>query len=196
MHYYSKRFYAPVLLSIDNTEGEFANKYFLRFNVSSERTNDFNGKVRIAVKNNKFDVIYEKVVEVNVSALSSKYIYEEDFSQYVKGFDRERFISFELLEGNDVLSCSSHIFVLPKKYNFVGNVEFSIKNIKGERFVVLKADGYANNVGIDSAVCDFRLEDNYIDIISKDEVLIKIESDCTDEELEKNLQVNSLKNVK
>ena len=90
LHYYAKRFFAPVLISCHeegvlsqdtNVNAEpFALKKSARLNVSNETRQDFRGTAEWSLRRSDASVIAEGAFPVSVPALSACWLPEQDFS--------------------------------------------------------------------------------------------------------------------
>ena len=90
LHYYAKRFFAPVLISCEeegtltqdpNVNAEpYPLKKSARLNVSNETREEFRGLVRWSLRRPDASVIREGSCAVTVPALSAAWLEEMDFS--------------------------------------------------------------------------------------------------------------------
>ncbi len=190
LHYYSKRFYSPILLSLDD------DGFIIKLNVSNETMCDFVGKVRYGIKDKNFNVLYEKLIDANVKSLSSKNVCEDDLCEYITNAC-ENFLFYELIDNNGkVVSYGSHIFTVPKKFNFNSKILLKAIEIDGKKFISLKANSYARRVEITVKDCDIKFSDNFFDIISNEELLIEIDSNATILKINSNLSYKTLEDIK
>ena len=167
LHYYAKRFFAPVLLSCHeegvlsqntNVNAEpFALKKSARLNVSNETPEPFAGKVVWSLRKPDASVIEEGEFEVAVPALSAVWLDEQEFP------DQDEFgcyYSYRLERGGSIISSGSVLFCPPKHFRFV---DPQLKaTVNGEEIIVA-AGAYARSVEI---LCgaDVLLSDNYFDM--------------------------------
>ncbi len=168
LHYYAKRFFAPVLISCHeegilsqntNVNAEpFKLKKSARLNVSNESRQDFDGNAFWALRRPDASVICEGSFPVHAPALSAVWMEEQDFS----GEDTYGcYYSYELKDkaGNFVGS-GSVLFCPPKHFRFM---DPQLKaRIEGDEIVV-SASAYARSVEV---LCgaDTVLSDNYFDM--------------------------------
>lgn len=168
LHYYEKRFFAPVLISCHeegilsqntnvNAEG-FVPSKSARLNVSNETRQDFDGIARWALRRPDASVIREGSFEVHVPALSAVWLDELDCN------DQDTYgcyFSYELenKQGRRV-GGGSVLFCAPKHFRFEDpQLE---AHIEGDE-VVVTAKAYARSVELQCGA-DVLLDDNFFDM--------------------------------
>ena len=168
LHYYAKRFFAPVLISCHeegilsqntNVNAEpFALKKSARLNVSNETRSPFAGTVRWSLRRPDASVIREGSESVSVSALDTLWLDELDFSEEDT---YGTYFAYELLDaGGRTVGGGSVLFCPPKHFRFA-DPALSVRR-EGDELVVT-ARAYARSVEI-LAGADTVLEDNYFDM--------------------------------
>lgn len=171
LHYYAKRFYAPVMISCMET-GERST----RPDVNMERTVDYQTKAQLSVHNDtmrqisatacwalkdkKGNILQEGSVPVTVMPFSVVTLPEMDFN---KCDVNATYLSYKLVWSGQVVSEGTVLFTAPKYFTFEQpNLRCQIN---GDEITVC-ADRYAKSVEIDSPDSDFVLSDNYFDMDS------------------------------
>ena len=168
LHYYEKRFFAPVLISC-HEEGILtqdtnvnAEPYNLekstRLNVSNETLKPFRGTARWSLRRPDASVIESGSFQVECPALSAVWMPRQDFSGFGT-FDCYYSYSLADEEGN-VVSQGSVLFCPPKHFRFADPNLNAFVN--GDEIIVT-ADAYARSVEI-MAGADVVLSDNYFDM--------------------------------
>ncbi len=168
LHYYAKRFFAPVLVSCHeegilsqetNVNAEpFDLKKSARLNVSNETRQPFTGTVSWALRRPDASVICEGQQMVEVPALSALWLEEKDFS----GEDTYGcYFSYELRdEKGKEIGGGTVLFCPPKHFRFE---DPHLKaRLKGDEIIVT-ADAYARCVEIRCGA-DPLLSDNFFDM--------------------------------
>ena len=168
LHYYAKRFFAPVLLSCEEESiltqdtNPNAEPYdvikSVRFNISNETMQDKNVTVRWQLRDAKGMVKESHEETVAVSALSAVWL---EKAALTRADLYEDHVSFTLWENDEVISGGSVLFCQPKYYRFV-NPELSVR-AEGDEIVV-SAKHYAKDVEILNENEDILLSDNYFDM--------------------------------
>ena len=169
LHYYEKRFFAPVLISC-HEEGTLSQlssvndqnaknlKKTARLNVSNETMQDFSGIVKWSLRRPDATVIEEGAFPVECPALTAVWLPEQDFSQYDT---YDVYYSYQLLDcdGNAV-GQGSVLFCAPKHFRFADPKLTAV--IEGDKIVV-SASAYARSVEL-MVGADTVLENNYFDM--------------------------------
>ncbi len=168
LHYYAKRFFAPVLISCQeegilsqdtNVNAEpFDLKKTAQLNVSNETMQAFSGKAHWALHRTDASVIEEGTFDVEVPALSAVWLPEQDFS------DQDTYgcyYSYELTDQTSTLVGEGTVlFCAPKHFRFLDPALEA--HIEGDE-VVVTAKTYARSVELQCGP-DVVLEDNYFDM--------------------------------
>lgn len=165
LHYAAKRFFAPVLLSCEET-GEISQNPHInelmkapmakkaRLNVSNETTAPVHGLVKWALRRPDASVIREGQATVDVPPLSAVWLDELDFPDApLLG----AYLSYELYVDECAISCGTAMFTTPKHFEF-RNPALSAR-CDGDR-VVVEAKAFAHQVWLESDDPDLLLEDN------------------------------------
>ena len=168
LHYYEKRFFAPLLISCaeegtltqnTNVNAEpFPLKKSARLNVSNETRAEFRGLVRWSLRTPEAAVLQEGSFPIAVPALSSCWLEELDFS------DQDTFgcyfaYSLEDESGNPTGN-GTVLFCAPKHFRFI-DPKLEVR-VEGDE-VVVTAQAYARSVEI-RCDPDTVLEDNFFDM--------------------------------
>lgn len=168
LHYYEKRFFAPVLISCLE-EGAFSQmrsvndqnvnlKKTARLNVSNETMQAFSGKAKWSLRRPDASVIEAGEFAVECPALSALWLPEQDFS-HCGTYDC--YYAYELQdEAGSTVGQGSVLFCAPKHFRFADPKLTAV--LEGDEIVVTAA-AYARSVEI-RAGADVVLEDNYFDM--------------------------------
>lgn len=177
LHYYAKRFFAPVMVSCEEqnwmtAEANMNREHFvyeksIRLNVTNETLEDKKVLVKWALRNADASVVKVEEREVTVPALSSVWLDKEEY-QDVDVFGQ--YVSYEAWEGDTCISEGSVIFSYPKYFHYL-DPQLSYR-IEGDEIVV-SAKAYAKGVEILNLSEDLILSDNYFDM-SAGEKRVKI----------------------
>lgn len=168
LHYYEKRFFAPVLISCHeegilsqntNVNAEpFALEKSAHLNVSNETMREFRGTARWSLRRPDASLIESGSFDVVCPALSAVWLPKQDFSQQ-DTYGCYYSYALEDEVGNTVGE-GSVLFCAPKHFRFV-DPELSVR-VEGDEIVV-NACAYARSVEI-LAGADTVLSDNYFDM--------------------------------
>ena len=168
LHYYEKRFFAPVLISCceegtltqeTNVNAENQNlEQSAQLNVSNETRRDFRGTAHWSLRRPDASIIESGSFQVSCPALSAVWLPKQDFSGY--GL-RECYYSYRLEdEDGQEVGSGSVLFCAPKHFPFVDPRLNAFLN--GDEILVT-AEGYARSVEIQCGA-DVLLEDNFFDM--------------------------------
>ena len=168
LHYYEKRFFAPVLISCHeegilsqntNVNAEpFELKKTAQLNVSNETLKSFTGKAHWALRNPDASIIESGSFDVTVAPMSAVWMPKQDFSDRAT---YDCYYSYELTdEAGNTLGEGTVFFCAPKHFHFA-NPELEA-HIEGDEIVVT-AKTYARSVEL-MAGADTLLSDNYFDM--------------------------------
>lgn len=187
LHYYAKRFFAPVMISCeeqgwmsaaaDMNRQHFEFEKSIRLNVTNETLSDRTVTVKWALRNANSSIVHQEETYVNVPALSSVWLDKVElpevdyFSQYV---------SYEAWENGSCISEGTVIFSYPKYFRYQ-NPNLTCQ-IEGDEIIV-RAEAYAKGVEILNENEDLILSDNYFDM-NAGEKRVKILGRACREELE------------
>ena len=168
LHYYEKRFFAPVLISCheegvlsqdSNVNAEpFHLKKSARLNVSNETMAPFTGTARWSLRRSDATVIEEGSFEVNVPALSAIWLDEQDFP------DRDAYgcyYAYELTDASGQYVGSGTVLFCPPKHFRFEDPKLTAR-VDGDEIVVT-ASAYARSLEIQCGG-DAVLSDNFFDM--------------------------------
>ena len=168
LHYYEKRFFAPVLISCHeegilsqntNVNAEpFDLKKTARLNVSNETLKPFTGKASWALRRPDASIIESGSFDVSVAPMSAVWLPEQDFSDRAT---YDCYYSYELTDDQgSPVGQGSVLFCAPKHFHFADpQLE---AHIEGDEIVVT-AKAFARSVEL-MAGADTLLSDNYFDM--------------------------------
>lgn len=168
LHYYAKRFFAPILLSCceegtltqnTNVNAEDPDiEKSAHLSVANETLEDIKVLVRWAVRDASGEVLRSGETTAEAAALTSVWLEKLDFADID---ERQHYFSYEMEKDGEVLSSGSVLFCQPKHFRF-RNPNLRAE-VKGDTITVY-ADAYAKSVEIDCPDSDMLLSDNYFDM--------------------------------
>lgn len=168
LHYYAKRFFAPIMLSCCET-GETTNRISVvtepspietscQLCLANETMYEVSGTVRWYLRNAHARVLESGEFQLTVPPLSSQWCEKLDF--HCTDF-LNNYFSYEFIMDHVCVSSGTVLFTAPKHYHFEDPcLSYEIKNDR----ITVNAAAYAKNVEISSPDCDMVLSDNYFDI--------------------------------
>lgn len=157
LHYYAKRFYAPVLLAALEEDGR------IRFVISNETMRQVVCRVVWRLRRNTGEIIEERHITSKVPSLVASQVAEADYSSYGKA--RDCYLEYTLYSDDSEVSSSSLLFVRPKHFEFIKpQISVSVKECKEGFVLSFATDSYAKYVTFDSPDFDFVADDNCFDL--------------------------------
>ncbi len=169
LHYYAKRFYAPLMISCEEkgmmgTKTVFNEQHFdefeksIRLNVANETLCGESVTVRWALRNPRAEILQEGRQDISVPALGSVWLEKIEFPE---ADIRSHYVSYELEKDGIVISCGSVNFSYPKYFRYE-DPKLTLYVDKDE--IVVTARAYAKSVEILNEKEDLILSDNYFDM--------------------------------
>ena len=168
LHYYAKRFFAPVMLSCEEqswmtVEADMNRQHFefeksIRLNVTNETLDAHRVLVKWAVRKTDATILREEEQWLEVPALSAVWMDKVELPQ-IDCFNE--YVSYEAWENGQIISQGTVIFSYPKYFHYL-NPGLAVR-VDGDEIVV-KAEAYAKSVEIRNENDDLILEDNYFDM--------------------------------
>lgn len=171
LHYFAKRFFAPVLLSACE-EGKSC-----ELHITNETRTDCSGVIEWKLRNNRSEILLQGSKTASIPALSSLKAESLDFSPYLNSKEEMRSIYLEygfIMEGKPV-SEGTVMFMKPKHFTFV-DPEITVKVEETDRsfLIALRAKAYAKYVTLDLRNNDGRFDDNGFDLSAGREKVVAV----------------------
>lgn len=170
LHYAARRFYAPILLSCDDSDPKRPVLY-----VTNDTPNDEKLTVSCRVRNNKAAILGEFATEITSQALSAAPALTPDLSGHfaTTADKRTKYIEYTLIRGGEIISRGTTLFVRPKEFTFspaIINVDIADN---GNSFTItLTADKFAKSVCLSLKDFDCVFADNWFDIHGNEPVTV------------------------
>jgi beta-mannosidase len=160
LHYLARRFFAPVLLSIEDKPP------LMDVHVSNDLTKPWNGILKWALEFQTGEVVDFGSLEVAANSLADTLVYSFDFSDRVRdNNERELMFICELWQGIDHISTSVATFVPNKHVCFTDPGLEVVAHRDEDKFVfTLTAKTIARFVELKLADVDVIFSDNYFDV--------------------------------
>lgn len=184
LHYYEKRFFAPVLLSCEekgflddpnpNRECRDLNTdtvKSIRLNVSNETMQPQTVTVKWELRNNRSEVLRDGgEVEIAVPAMDTVWLDTVELPEANMFTDH---VHYACYQNGEMISESTVLFAVPKYYDYI-DPQLSCR-VEGDEIIV-SAKAYAKSVEVLNENEDWVLEDNYFDLEAGKERRIRIVS--------------------
>ena len=189
LHYAARKFYAPVAM------GLFLEEDTLTVNIANETRMPFRGTLRVGLRKADFTLLDSKEIPVAADALSSVDVIRyrpqptDPYGCYLYA---------ELLDDRGQLVMGqSELYVPPKHFSWPKPaVTTEFRDIDGGVAVTVRADCFAKGVCLDFGHHDCVLSDNFFDLAGPEPYTVTIRTGCTAEELEKDLIVKTVYDIR
>ena len=168
LHYYAKRFFAPIMISCEeegliNSGKEITRVPFefpksIRLCVANESMFDEDITVKWQLRDTFAKILREEEENINVPALTSVWLKKVDLPE-VDIY--KEYVSYQAYRDDELLSEGTVIFSYPKYFRYE-NPNLTAK-VEGNKITV-SADSYAKSVEILNDNEDLILTDNYFDL--------------------------------
>jgi len=174
--------------------GLFLEKDVLTDNVANETMKDFLGSIKVYFSDTSFNISKKIDKEICVSALSSRDVltvkaeYENKYSEYIYA---------ELYdEKGELIMRKTELYVPPKFFEWKKpDIDFTITDSNDGTVMKLTSNTFTKGVYIDFENCDPIFSSNFFDITSREEVLIKLKTSKSAEELLKEIKIKSVYDI-
>jgi len=162
LHYAARRFYAPLLLSIED-EGTW-----MSVHVTNDETEAWQGKVRWALETLEGEVVVERLEEVSAAPLGSTQVCSLDFVNRVNDENRRDVVFVaDLWEADERIATQMATFV-PNKHLALVDPELSATLLLQDDQLVCEvtATSLARFVELSLEGADVVWSDNYFDVLT------------------------------
>ena len=187
LHYYAKRFYSQVLVSVDDSkEGT------LSFSLANERSTPADGRIRWRLHDNKGETLRDDTIAARALAYSSSVCGELTLdsifslnllSGHVKLPEhretlRRHVLEYFFVENNAILSRGVYMFTEPKHFEFLDpELSLSVDDLGSAFRITVSAKAFAKGVCLDSDLADCEFSDNWFDICSGSKIVLVTKSE-------------------
>jgi beta-mannosidase len=171
LHYASRRFYAPVLLSIEDDESQAV----MRIHLSNDLQTQWQGEIRWRLMRLNGEVLDAGVMSESVAPCSSSQVFEKNFSQLSLQERRETVFVAQLFTNGEVQATQLATFVRNKHLNLV-NPQLKAYLSEGDGEVVhiqVEARFLARFVELSLDEADMVFSDNYFDVLPGEAVKVE-----------------------
>jgi len=168
LHYYAKRFFAPVMISCEEeswmtaeanmNRQHFAFQKSIRLHVANETMEEREILVKWQIRNAKAQILCAQEEIVKVPALSGHWLKKEEFPELDVFCE---YVSYEAWEDGVKISEGTTIFSYPKYFRYEDpKLHFTVDHYE----ITVTAETYAKSVEIQNKNQDLVLSDNYFDL--------------------------------
>lgn len=171
LHYAAKRFYQPLLASAceDGTN--------VSFHASNETLQPADGVLRWELREADGTIVTEGAETFEAAALSSLEVASRDFAAWLNDgtLQRSRFVSFRWLQGDEIVSGGTVLFVPAKHFGLLpARIGIEVRETADDYVLTLEADAFAAYVELEVADADARFSDNCFDLVPGDRKEVRL----------------------
>ena len=162
LHYAARRFYAPVLLSCDDTDPVRPVFYVINDTRSDEKY-----RVECRLRDRNGQVLRSFTADAAVPALQSVPVMTFDLTDEVRSREDRmtRYLEYALTEDGETFSRGTTLFVRPKAFRFVpAGIAARVAETDRSFSVTLTADRFAKGVRLSLRDADCVFSDNWFDL--------------------------------
>ena len=173
LHYYAKRFYAPILL----TAGAMGEPIF---NISNETMGNINGIIRWSIRNAKSEIMQSGEIVAEVPAMSAK------FFDRIQGLDeyytpenrRKYYLAYEFESNGEILSKGTSLLTVPKQFEFIKpEIKTELRKLPEHYILSVQSDVFVQAVELDCRNFDIPFSDNWFSLNGGETVLVTFPKD-------------------
>ncbi len=162
LHYYARKFYAPVLCSVEG-----GNKERLIINVSNEKQSEFRGTIKWRARKNNAEILAEGEKDITVPPL--KALNCLTVTKEMTGIDESMYgscyLEYTLLHNNAIISDSAFLYCLPKQFEFLPpEIKVEVDKIGNVYRFRFSSENFAKGVYLDYGNIDCIFSDNWFDL--------------------------------
>lgn len=169
LHYYARRFYAPILASACEEGTQVA------FHVTNETMADVRGLLTWQLRDMAGNVYAEDVQQVHVEALGTRLACEVDFAGQLTtaASKRQLYVDYGFSVDGQEVSCGTVLFAKAKHLELQRpNIRTEVADL-GDRFAIsISAEAFAKDVMLD-VPWDGQFSDNYFDLSTGDRIVVQ-----------------------
>ena len=162
LHYAARKFYAPILLSCDDSD----QKHPVMFVINDTRQEE-KAKIFCRLRDHSGKILREFSAEITSPALSAKPCLTPDLAADLDSREalRTRYLEYTLEKGEEILSAGTTLFVRPKTFDFLpARIGAEAREEDGVFRLTLVSDCFAKSVRLSLREEDCVFSDNWFDL--------------------------------
>ncbi|UOE93553.1 glycoside hydrolase family 2 protein [Alkalihalobacillus sp. LMS39] len=160
LHYFAKKFYAPVLLSVLDEENTMS------FYVTNDRTEEVVCTIEWSLRRNDSTIIQQGTVVATVPPLFAKPCESMTFHQlFSEEMKQKHYLDYKLIYEGKVQGHSTILFTKAKHFQFLNpKMKVDITETEQSFVITLKTEAFAKYIELDLHEADCIFSDNYFDL--------------------------------
>ena len=163
------------------------------------RRSGLSGEIEFSVIDNSNNKVYSGRENCTVGEGEARRLFVADLSEFVSGYESERYLEYILREGSTVLSRGVLLFVPAKHFDFKNPaIRHEISGSQRRYSITLSAESFAYMTEVSFGSLPVRLSDNYVALTSRSPLKLSFETpgkDLSLSELEAALKIRCIYDV-
>ncbi len=187
LHYAARKFYAPVLLSCDDTDPLLPVLY-----VTNDTREPVSGRMICRLRDHRGAVLKTYTAEVSVPALTATACLSVNLGAFLASREeqRTRYLEYTLEKngeaadgtktgnGREIISGGTTLFVRPKTFRFLpAEIRRDVTEDENEFRIILQANCFAKSVCLSLTDADCVFSDNWFDLHGDEPVVVTVAKD-------------------
>lgn len=159
LHYFAKKFYAPVLLSIKDEETS------AEIHITNETLKPITPVINWKLRTNEGDILQEGKVVQEVQALTASLCKSLDFENILdKDMKRKTYLeAIMYMDGEEMVATC--LFTQPKHFEFLNpEIQLEIKETDEHFEITISVLAFAKYIELDLTASDCKFSDNYFEL--------------------------------
>ncbi len=177
--YYTKRFYAPVLISA-LVQDATADLW-----VINDTPTDIQGTVEWKLLDVKSQVVRQGSKEIRARTCTSQNAVQLDFNGFITEANRgDYYVEFKFTAGGNVLTSGTVLFVKPKDFRFEEpGITMETWEDADKFYIKAKSIAFAKGIALDLSDADCIFSDNYFDLSAGEDKILEVEKSSLSKKL-------------
>ena len=162
LHYAARRFYAPLLLSCDDTD-----PLHPVLHVTNDTPRAESLRIVCRLRNHRAEILDSWQQEITSPALSSRAFLPLDLTEALASREdrRTRYLEYSLYREDQILSRGTTAFVRPKAFAYLpARITAEVRETEDRFLITLRADVFAKSVCLSLREDDAIFSDNWFDL--------------------------------
>lgn len=194
LHYFAKRFYAPILLSACEVGTQ------VELHITNETMAEVRGIIQWQLIDKELGILKEGSITAIIGSLQAQLGIALDFTEELKSEEalRKVYLEFALVVDDIEVSGGTVLFTKAKHFEFTDpQIHMELKETETQFELTLHAAAFAKYVGLELSHADGLFSDNYFDLSAGKTKVVQLDKrrlsePLTLEQLEEQLQITSL----
>jgi len=165
----AKEFFSPVSLLAEISGSTVA------FSLINSRRSEVSAELIFSVIDNKNNKLFTGREEITVAESEARKLFTHDLSEFISGYERERYLEYVLREGNTVIARGVKLFVPAKHFRFLEpKLRYEISGSDRRFSITLSAESFAYMTELSFPGVPVIISDNLVSLTSHAPIKISL----------------------